>query len=174
MLLDKVDKFWSLNSKRGAHLPFHVHALVTQPLLHEDSATTSYSRTTAAQLLSVHVSWAGISQPQCKTGATPFDAVGLDTNASILTLVLPVSWLSLGLRGRSQMQGLGARAAYEALWAASLACLSRVWFHTSPSPLRQEKEKEKNNYSLDFNRIYVRSSNRDCPYMETNRSSEKR
>lgn len=174
MLLDKVDKFWSLNSKRGAHLPFHVHALVTQPLLHEDSATTSYSRTTAAQLLSVHVSWAGISQPQCKTGATPFDAVGLDTNASILTLVLPVSWLSLGLRGRSQMQGLGARAAYEALWAASLACLSRVWFHTSPSPLCQEKEKEKNNYSLDFNRIYVRSSNRDCPYTETNRSSEKR
>lgn len=85
-----MDKSRSLNSERGAYLPFHVHALVTQTLLREDRATTSYSRTTAAQLLSVHVSWAGISHPQRKTGATPFDATGWDTTVSIRILVWPV------------------------------------------------------------------------------------
>lgn len=130
---------------------------------------------TAAQVLSVHLSWAGVSHAQCKTGATPFHAVGWDTNVSICILLLSNFWLSLGLRGLFQMQCPGMRAACDALRAASLACLSRIWFHPSPLRLHQEKKrKEKNNYSLGFNRIYVPSSNRDCPYMETNRPSEKR
>lgn len=129
---------------------------------------TCYSRMTA-QLISIHKSWAGISHPQHKTGASLFDAVGWDTNMGIhicviylLTVFGTVGIVSNAMPGNAR-----------GIWCPVSHQPGILFWHLSFAP-PPRKEKLKNNYSLGFNGICVHSSNRNCPYRDIYRPPEKR
>lgn len=141
---------------------FHVHVLIWWlRLLPKDTDVTCCSRTMAAQLFSLHLCLSEIFHPQCKTDVTSYNAVGWETAMSICILRL---FSKVGMHGLGMSSHDVSRE--PPAWCA------RAGFGFIPFPLHRGKRRKKNNSSLGFSKLYVHPSNRDCPNVNTNRSSK--